>query len=459
MTADVKNLTGECDVLLSCFIISYNNVHYLNQAVKSILEQTLDHIELVISDDASQGIGVEDIAFEVCLAAKEILLEKELGLYENTVHRPWFEDEGNKRQEKKKNEALLRWKKENILNYQSLAAELIEKNFPNIVSFKVNCNIENKGTVKHLKDLKKNAQGKYIAFLAADDKLHDKLVLEDMITHFESLPEDAYVLSSQCGMYDVNLEKLMYYAVNDELKKIITMSSSKELFGELADWCIIPAAGTIYKKKVFDIYGDLDDRYHLIEDWTYFLKLARSGAKIYYYDRLTYMHRDGGISHGNNVGGNKAHKYYLEDSILLTQQEILPYIHDITPEQRKRSLKRYKNTCRGYTRLYEFPKMNLVNKLKFIVKNAPYYLRKICIGVLEFIYYRIGLAIKTSVSMLFFAFLISWSKNPTEITQLLSQVLGLCGTISLCASGVVVVIYRGAKYIRNYLLLRLKGSI
>ena len=38
------------------------------------------------------------------------------------------------------------------------------------------------------------------------------------------------------------------------------------------------------------------------------------------------MHRDGGISHGNVVGGNEAWRYYQEDSLHLIENEILPYL-------------------------------------------------------------------------------------------------------------------------------------
>ena len=55
--------------LVSLYIISYNNVHLLYHAIKSVLAQTHGNIEITISDDASVGCTIEDSARLVCLAA------------------------------------------------------------------------------------------------------------------------------------------------------------------------------------------------------------------------------------------------------------------------------------------------------------------------------------------------------------------------------------------------------
>ncbi len=391
-TSQATHTFCHCDTslpLISIYIISYNNVHFLYHAIKSVLEQTYGNIEITISDDASVGCTVEDSARMACLAAADLVFEQNETADCKPSYYPWRQIETISSEKLTAHQrAVADWDKESYGSYQTQAIAMIPQLFPNVHSITFRRNPQNFGTVKHLKCLKRTAAGKYIMFLAADDKLHDRTVVHDMVYHFEKLPKDAYVLTSQCGMYDANLSNLLYYAVNDELKDIIVNSTPMQLFGELSDWCIIPAAGTIYKKKVFEIYGDLDEQYHLIEDWTYFLKLARSGAKIYFYDRLTYMHRDGGISHGNTVGGGLAYRYYLEDCILLTQQEILPYLDQVSPSQRKKALRRYRDTLITYIRGYRFCELSLLEKLWHFLRNGDYYGKRIVVKGCNFFDYR-----------------------------------------------------------------------
>lgn len=424
-TSQAAHTFCHCDTslpLISIYIISYNNVHFLYHAIKSVLEQTYGNIEITISDDASVGCTVEDAARMACLAAVDLVFEQNETADCELSYYPWRQTETNSSEELIAHQrAVADWDKDSYGTYQTQAVAMIPHLFPNVRSITFRRNPENLGTVKHLKCLKHTAAGKYIMFLAADDKLHDRAVIHDMVCHFEELPKDAYVLTSQCGMYDANLTNLLYYAVNEELKDKIVTSTPMQLFGELSDWCIIPAAGTIYKKKVFEIYGDLDDQYHLIEDWTYFLKLARGGAKVYFYDRLTYMHRDGGISHGNTVGGGLAYRYYLEDCILLTQQEILPYLDQVSPAQRKKALRRYRDTLITYIRSYHFCELSLFGKLWHLLRNGDYYGKRIIAKVCKFFNYRAKWFFAMATICALSSFLISVS--PTNTFPLFDSII------------------------------------
>lgn len=339
LEVDRRNVNLENAPLVSIIIISYNNQNFLYDALTSVVNQSYPNFEIIISDDCSTDYSLKEM--------KNIYLQ-------------CIKDSLEKNNQKSNTEIEELTK---ILN-------------PGIKKVFFNKNETNLGTVKHLKFMKKLAAGKYIMFLAADDKLHDDNVVADMISYFEKLPPEACVLSSQCGMYDYSLKKLYYFAVGENLKKIIKESTSRQLFAALTEWCLIPAAGTIYKKEAFQKYGDLDDRYHLIEDWTYFLKISRANAKIYYYDRLTYMHRDGGISHGNINAGTEAGKYYLQDSILLIENEILPYKELLNKKELRNVERRYKELKEKLFVDYILRKLPYNEKLKYVFLKTPFILKE-----------------------------------------------------------------------------------
>lgn len=418
---------------VSVEIISYNNCYLLYHAVKSVLSQTYPNIELTISDDASIAYTMEDIALNVCGAAADLLYEQEMDAQETDMEE----------QEYKKK--WLTWKKEKQGHYYEEAIRMIQDCFPAIKRFNIRKNAKNLGTVKHLKGLKKDATGKYLMFLAADDMLHDSRVIEDMIEQFERLPEDTYVLTSQCGMYDKEMKQLYYCAVTEKIKGILINSTPKELFAELCNWCIVPAAGTIYKREVFEIYGDLDDRYHLLEDWTFFLKLTQNGGKIHFYDRLTYDHRDGGVSHGGKNEKSLAERYLLEDCILLTQKEILPQISTLTGLQKKHALQHYQDVCREYDSKYHFSEWSIRKKIHFFVKNAPYYLKKSIYGALDFFNFRAKRAAVGGFCALLLSYLLSLCPSLDSVGEMLFYGLGLGGMLLLGGSVLSVALFRVCK--------------
>ncbi len=426
--------------LVSVIVISYNNFQFLVDSIQSVLEQDYPNLELLISDDASMGYTVDMGAYFLCKAIHTILYGRkclELEKIDKKLAQKKF---------KKYKEISSKEQYDSQKDYLQEAQTLMCTHFPQIKKVEFNKNRINQGTVKHLKGLKENTQGKYIMFLAADDKLHDETVISDMISHFELLPNDAYVLTSQCGMYDYELKELMYYAVNDELKKVLLESTPAELFAQLTDWCIVPAAGTIYKKKVFEKYGDLDPKYHLIEDWTYFLKLSRSGARIYFFDRLTYMHRDGGISHGNVANGNEAYLHYLNDSILLTENEIIPYLDEVTPSQKKQALKRYKNTVRERDWKYNFRNMSKLEKMKFAFRYAPHYIPKVLRVIFDFIDYRMRWSFISGTTLLFLYSICSLSRQTESASsQLFMDVIGILGLLLLSFTVLFKCIYYSLK--------------
>lgn len=224
--------------LVSLIIISYNQKAYIDDCMKSLLQLTYSNIELLYLDDCSP-----DETFTGACLYEERAREKFGKVY-------------------------------------------FEKN-------KVN-----KGLIYNLNCLIQKSSGKYIKFLSADDFL-----LEDSITNMvdfmENHPESDMLYSNAVyGECDTHFplngsEQLPRLYVGEQL-------SGTGLFERLYESDFIAAPTVMTKKKVYDKLG-LYDASLGIEDWDYFLRIARQGD-IGYLDKVTVMYRfsNDSLSHSDN---------------------------------------------------------------------------------------------------------------------------------------------------------------
>ena len=160
------------------------------------------------------------------------------------------------------------------------------------------------------------------------------------------------------------------------------------------------------------------------------------------------MHRDGGISHGNNTGGSLAYKYYLEDSILLTQQEILPYLELLTFQQKRRALKRYRDTQREYGRKFLFSEMGIIGKVSFILKYGDYYFSKFLYSFFSFFDYRSEFCFEAGLGSLFASFLLSLVPTLEKSGMILFYLFGLFGIALVLFSVITKIGYLALELLR-----------
>lgn len=128
--------------LFTIILTNYNNEKYIYEAIDSILEQSYDNIELIITDDCSKN-------FNKCLIEKYILNNKK-----------------------------------------------------NNLKVKFLVNNHNIGTVKTLNKALKMAQGEYVLFFASDDKLADK----NIIYEYAKKLKKNNIVTSQWIICDNNLK-------------------------------------------------------------------------------------------------------------------------------------------------------------------------------------------------------------------------------------------------------------
>lgn len=219
--------------IVSVIVLTYNNIQYFHQCIKSILTQNYKNIELIISDDCSNNFDIKIIE-----------------------------------------EYIKKHKKSNIIKYN-----IIKHN-------------KNLGTVKNFNYAIKNSIGEYIIPLAIDDCFYDENVISSVVKKFQTT--NAYIITGYRDVYDENLNKMMFRLPIH--KKIKLFNNMDKLYKSICKNNFISGSCTSYSKKLFLEDGYFDEEYRLLEDYPKYLKSIRNGKKIYFIDISIIKYRIGGIS-------------------------------------------------------------------------------------------------------------------------------------------------------------------
>lgn len=247
--------------LFTIVLIHYEQEKYIFEAINSIVNQNYSNIELIITDDCSKNFN-----------------------------------------------------KEKILKY------ITEVKGDNIKNVEFVINSENLGTVKTLNKAVRKAKGKYVTFFAADDILNNEKVIENYVKAFKKY--NRKIITGQCFEYDQTLKynRGPYVNVKNALKN--NKKTPQELFVAMIKYCLYAAGATAYETSVFKEYGEFDEKYKLVEDWTYWIFILKKGVMIHFIDYPILNHREGGVSHYNKEDLPPHVKIYYEDLINATMEAI-----------------------------------------------------------------------------------------------------------------------------------------
>lgn len=158
---------------------------------------------------------------------------------------------------------------------------------------RINLNEKNVGTVKHLNRVLKMAEGKYLLSCSSGDTFAREDTIEKIVRTFEQ--KKTLLLTTR--RLDVMPEK----------KKIrpsmLTGMLLKFAPGILLDYMIkkknvISGCCTFYQKELFEHYGYFDERYHLVEDYPYYVMLLQKKVQFGWSNMVSIHHRIGGVSTG-----------------------------------------------------------------------------------------------------------------------------------------------------------------
>lgn len=224
------------DPLISVIILSYKNQVYIFDTINSVLMQDYSNIELIITDDGTEGFD------------KELYIDY-----------------------------IMKNKRENITNL------IVHKNEVNL------------GLVKNSNIAVKMSKGNYIKFIAADDAFYDSAVISSFVNFF--INTGALIAASRMVCCD---EKLMpngrKFSMFEMMPKYLTELSPMQCYIQLSKIYFIPIVGVCYTRQLFERYGLFDERYNLVEDRPMLLKISRNNCKIRFLDIVSVKYRLVGMS-------------------------------------------------------------------------------------------------------------------------------------------------------------------
>lgn len=190
--------------------------------------------------------------------------------------------------------------------------ELKKKYQSEFHSIQIIRNKENVGTVRHFNHLIKIAKGDIICPLSSGDAFYDKDALKYIVHAFLS---DSSKLIFTSKRMTINNNTKKFFPNKYQIKR---MNNPKKLYQYLLRYGnFISGASTYYKKEIFEKYGFFNEKYRLLEDYPFYMKLCEEHEQIGYIDHITIQYELGGIStnHKRNVLLDK-------DYILLFEKEL-----------------------------------------------------------------------------------------------------------------------------------------
>lgn len=266
----------------SVIITHYNQMSYIFEAIDSVLKQDYPNIELIITDDCSKVFDKRKI--------------------ENYI---------------KKN------RRDNIVNYDFMINE------------------KNLGTTKTLNKAVSMATGDYIHFFAADDALHDSTVVSKFVKGFSKNKE--LIMTAQCMMCGTKLTDIREKYVPANKAKALNKESVEKQYVEVARCCIYGSGATAYDRRIFTELGLFDEKYKLVEDWSFYLLATMKGYKIKYLDFVAFLHRTGGVSHYENKDLPLHVKVYQKDILNIFEDLVIPNLKDMEEDIAEEIYQRYIN--------------------------------------------------------------------------------------------------------------------
>ena len=197
--------------------------------------------------------------------------------------------------------------------YLTEQVQKIDQGKKNVVKISIESNSTNLGTVKNYNTALRKSNGKYIIPLSQDDYFYDENCVADIVEEFET--SKCLALSSK----RIGNETREVYPRPEE-QIVFDSCDGISILRELYD-NVISGSVLCFDREIFERIGEFDEKYCLLEDYPYAIKLLRNGFKIHFFNRITICYNEDGISRKKLP----SRKLY-QDQCRVYTEEILPLI-------------------------------------------------------------------------------------------------------------------------------------
>ncbi len=232
MKDKLLNLKDNRKPLISIIVVTYNSSGYVEETLNSILIQSYDNIELIVTDDYSS-----DNTVSIC--------------------QKWL----NSNRHRFARDILIEAKK-------------------------------NSGVTGNCNRGWKQCRGEWIKLIAGDDIIM-KDGLQNLINGVFKIPEIPEILISQQIEFEnreeIDLSQINPKTLEDRIydPKTSALDQLKLLLG--GQYLLGSAA--FYKKSLLDRLNGFDEKYSMVEDFPFFVKFTFYGSKIHFLETPTILHR------------------------------------------------------------------------------------------------------------------------------------------------------------------------
>ncbi len=263
--------------LLSIILLSYKNLPLLREMLPTVYTQDYPALQLIISDDGSEGFDAKALKAEIDAARPANLLE--------------------------------------VL---------------------VRTGGQNQGTVRNVEAALALCRGAYIWILAADDCIADATAAGRFVRAFQA-DASVQLLCAQVDMYSEDMREKLGEALSPQRLRLLEAGTALEQFAEFARDCCLPAAGVCYRASAFAHIGPLPRECRLIEDWPAYIRLARKGFVARRLAGTVARHRHGGISSSALRYPSAAQRWYSKDLLFVYRHEVRPFLGLLPPRDRAKA--------------------------------------------------------------------------------------------------------------------------
>lgn len=258
------------DKVFSVVVLTYNQEKLVEECLESIYNQDYPHIELIISDDASQDRTVE-------------IVEK------------WLAKRGNR--------------------------------FINTVLIK---SPKNTGiSANHTRGVKQT-KGEFLKYIGGDDILLPRALKK--MANFLEKNKNVLIATSFIQPFISNPQNgrtLLLPLIPEKWALTVLQKPWQRQFGYMSRHCFLPAPGFFFRKKILEEIGYFDEEFKRFEDWHTWLKCLLKGHKIYFLPEVTVKWR----IHPESVSTSalyKSDKRFQEENLLVYKKYILPNLDLLT---------------------------------------------------------------------------------------------------------------------------------